>query len=123
MHEFAIGEEVVKAVLEELNRITPRPQNLRSARMVVGALRRIAPDHMHFAYEVLTRDTPAAGSVLEITVLPVTALCRDCGWQGQMDDIIFLCPSCGAGNLRTLQGMELFLDRLEVEYNDASDSK
>lgn len=123
MHEFAIGEEVVKAVLEELNRITPRPQNLRSARMVVGALRRIAPDHMRFAYEVLTRDTPAAGSVLEVTVLPVTALCRDCGWQGQMDDIIFLCPGCGAGNLQTLQGMELFLDRLEVEYNDASDSK
>jgi len=121
MHEFALGEEVVKAVLEEMNRISPPPHSLLSARIVVGALRRVAPDHMRFAYEVLTRDTPAAGSLLEVTVLPVTALCRDCGWQGQRDDSVLLCPGCGAGNLQTLQGMELFLDRLEVEYGDASD--
>jgi hydrogenase nickel incorporation protein HypA/HybF len=123
MHEFGLGEEVVKVVLEEMNRITPPPRNLRSARVVVGALRRVAPEHLRFAYEVLTRDTPAAGSVLEVTILPVTALCRDCGWQGQIDDIILLCPGCGAGNLQTLQGMELFLDRLEVEYNDPDDSE
>lgn len=121
MHEFALGEEVVKTVLEEMSRITPPPHSLLSARMVVGALRRIAPDHMRFVYEVLTRDTLAAGSSLEVTVLPVTALCRDCGWQGQMDDGVLLCPGCGAYNLQTLQGMELFLDRLEVEYSDASD--
>jgi hydrogenase nickel incorporation protein HypA/HybF len=121
MHEFGLGEEVVRTVLEEMKRISPPPLSLLSARIVVGALRRIAPDHMCFVYEVLTRNTPAAGSSLDVTVLPVTTLCRDCGWQGQVDDIVFLCPGCGAGNLKMLQGMELFLDRLEVEYSDASD--
>jgi hydrogenase nickel incorporation protein HypA/HybF len=123
MHEFAIGEELVKAVLGEMERLTPPPRNLRSVRVVVGALRRVSPEHLRFAYEVLTRDTPAAGAALEVTMVPVTALCRDCGWQGEIDEMLFLCQDCGAANLQTLQGMELFLDRLEVEYSDASDSE
>ena len=123
MHEFGLGEEVVKVVLEEMKRLAPPPHSLRSARVVVGALRRVAPDHLRFAYEVLTRDTPAAGSRLEITLLPATALCLDCGFQGQIDCILPLCPGCGAGNLQTLQGMELFLDGLEVEYDEPDDPR
>jgi len=123
MHEFAIGEELVKAVLGEMGRLTPPPRNLRSVRVVVGALRRVSPEHLRFAYEVLTRDTPAGGAALEVTTVPVTALCRDCGWQGEIDEMLFLCQDCGAANLQTLQGMELFLDRLEVEYGNAGDSE
>lgn len=123
MHEFAIGNELVKAVLGEMERLTPPPRNLRSLRVVVGALRRVSPEHLRFAYEVLTRDTPAGGAALEVTTVPVTALCRDCGWQGEIDEMLFLCQDCGAANLQTLQGMELFLDRLEVEYGNASDSE
>jgi hydrogenase nickel incorporation protein HypA/HybF len=123
MHEFGLGEEVVKTVLEEMKRISPPPHRLLSARIVVGAQHRIVPDHMRFIYEVLTRDTLAAGSSLEVSVLPSTALCPDCGWQGLMDESVLLCPGCDTGNLRTLHGMELFLDRLEVEYRDTSDSE
>lgn len=118
MHEFAIGEELVKTVLEELGRLSP-PCRLRTARVVVGAMRRVIPEHLRFAYEVMTRDTPAAGSSLAITVVPVTALCLDCGWEGQVDEMLFLCKNCGAVNLKTLQGMELFLDQLEVEDDSA----
>lgn len=117
MHEFAIGEELVKAVLGEMARLTP-PYNLTSVRVVVGALRQVVPENLIFAYEVFSRDTPASGSALEITMLPVTVLCRACGWQGEIEGRLFLCSICGAVNLQTLQGMELFLDRLEVEYND-----
>jgi hydrogenase nickel incorporation protein HypA/HybF len=118
MHEFAIGEELVKAVLGEVDRLTPTRCTVRSVRVVVGALRRVSPEHLLFAYEVLTQDTPAAGSVLEITPVPVTASCRDCGWQGEIDDRIFICRDCSAANLQTLHGMELHLDRIEVEYDD-----
>lgn len=118
MHEFAIGEELVKAVLGEVARLKPPPRTVQSVRVVVGALRRVSPEHLLFAYEVLTRDTPAAGSALEIAVAPVTASCRDCGWRGRIDDWMFICHDCGAANLETLHGMELHLDRLEVEYDD-----
>jgi hydrogenase nickel incorporation protein HypA/HybF len=123
MHEFGLGEEVVKTVIEEMQRISPPPRSLLSAHIVVGALRRIAPDHMRFVYEVLTSNTSAAGSLLEVTVLPAMALCRDCGWKGNIDELIFLCRNCGSADLQTLQGMELFLDRLEVEQGGTNNQE
>ena len=118
MHEFGIGEELVKAVLEEMNRLVPPPRALQRVRVVVGALRRVTPEHLLFAYEVLTRDTPAAGSALDVVLMPVTVSCRNCGWQGETNDMIFICHDCGGTDLQTLHGMELYLDRLEVEEND-----
>ena len=115
MHEFAIGEELVRAVLEEQARVTPG--RLTGVRVVVGALRQVIPQHLAFAYEVLTRDTPADESTLEIVQEPVTATCRACGWHGQLDDLPFLCPQCDALDLERHNGMELYLDRLEVEYD------
>lgn len=117
MHEFGIGEELVKAVLEEMGRLTP-PQILHSVRVVVGAMRQVLPENLRLAYEIQTRDTPAAGSSLEITVVPATALCGDCGWQGGLNDLPYLCHECGTTNLQILQGMELYLAGLQVKDHD-----
>jgi len=94
---------------------------LRRVQVVVGVLRRVTPESLSFAYEALTRDTLAAGSLLDIKVEPFTVLCRDCGWQGQIDDAVPLCAGCGAGKLQTLKGMELFLAGLEVEDNETAE--
>jgi len=114
MHEFGIGEELVAAVVTELTRFSPLPR-LQKVRVVVGGLRQVIPDNLLFAYEVLSRDTPAAGSALEIEILPLRGECTDCGWQGEITLPVFQCGSCGAYAMRTLGGMELYLDSLEIE--------
>jgi hydrogenase nickel incorporation protein HypA/HybF len=120
MHEFAMSEELVKAVLEEMARLKPTVI-LRQARVVVGALRRVTADSLRFAYEIQTRDTVAAGSSLIVDMVPVTVLCRDCGWQGALDDLLLLCRQCSGSNLQILHGMELFLSGLEVEDPEAKE--
>jgi hydrogenase nickel incorporation protein HypA/HybF len=120
MHEFAIGETLVHAVLTELAAVEPPPARLLSARVVVGAMRQVVPDYLQFAYEVLTKETPAAGSTLCVEARPITARCQACDWQGELELGIFLCGACGAPNLTQLTGMELYLDRLEVEYDDGA---
>lgn len=117
MHEFAMAGELVKAVLAAMDRITPLPK-LRSGRIVVGALHRVVPENLIFAYEILTRDTPAVGSTLEITTIPARVSCNDCGWQGEVNDEPLLCHTCGGVNLQILQGRELFLDQLEIDDHD-----
>lgn len=114
MHEFGIGQELVAAVTAELARFSPSPR-LNRVRVVVGGLRQVVPDNLCFAYEVLSRDTPAAGSVLEIETLPLRGECADCGWQGEIALPVFQCASCGAFAVRTLGGMELYLESLEIE--------
>lgn len=117
MHEFGIGEELVSAVVTELGRFTPPPR-LRSVRVVVGGLRQIVPENLAFAYDVLSRDTAAAGSELEIVELPLRGECTGCGWQGDIRDAVFQCDACGAFTIRTLGGMELYLDALEIEQEE-----
>ncbi len=78
MHEFAICENLVKCVVSEMAEREVASGQLRTARVVAGGLRQIVPAYMAQAYEVLTKDTPAEGSVLELKAVPVTGSCRDC---------------------------------------------
>lgn len=118
MHEFSLSEELVTAVLAEMSRLEPSTV-LRQARVVVGALRRVTPESLRIAYESQTRGTLAAGSSLDVAIVPAVVLCRDCGWRGEFpgesDDQLFICRQCEKTNLETLQGMELYLSGLEVE--------
>ena len=118
MHEFSLSEELVKAVLEEMSRLEPAVV-LRQARVVVGALLRVTPESLRFAYEIQTQNTRAAGSLLEVDIVTAAVLCRDCGWQGEFpgeqNDLLILCRQCESANLETLRGRELYLSGLEVE--------
>ncbi len=118
MHEFGICRELVSAVVTEMNRLDPPARCMRRVRVVVGALRQVIPDNLTFAYEVLTRGTPAEGSTLEIAAVPVTARCEQCGQVVTVEDAVFLCIACGSSRLELLSGMELYLDTLEIERDD-----
>ena len=114
MHEFSLSEGLVKAVLEEMSRLAPTVVLLR-AHVVVGALHRVTPESLRLAYELQTRDTRAAGSFLDVTLVPEAVLCGDCGWQGESEDPLPACERCSGTNLTRLKGMELYLSDLEVE--------
>jgi len=120
MHEVAIGQSLVAAVLEELRRHGVPPGALRVTHVVAGQLHQIVPEALASAYEVLTRDTPAAGSTLELRVRPLEARCPACGWHGAVEPPVFLCGACGAGGIELLGGSELYLESLEVA--DAADA-
>ena len=120
MHEFSICERIVEAVLGELADLQRPCARLCNARVVVGGLHQIVPDYLSFAYDVLTRDTAAEGSALQICVTPVVARCRTCDWEGEIDLPIFRCAACQSLNLDMLRGKELYLEHLEVEDDPAA---
>jgi hydrogenase nickel incorporation protein HypA/HybF len=116
MHEFSICETLVTAVLDELDRLNADgPHRLLKTRVVAGRLRQIVPENLKFAYEVLTADTPAAGSALEVRITAAVARCGACGWEGEMEDFLVRCGRCGGTDIEWRSGMELYLDTLEVD--------
>lgn len=117
MHELSICETLVKAAQAELKKLPPGAR-LKTVRVAAGKLHQIVPENMTFAYEALTQGTPLAGSVLTITPLPISARCRACGWSGAIQDLVFTCGACGAGDLEITGGRELYLENLEVEEDD-----
>jgi len=114
MHEFSICQEIVKVILQEYEKSTPKAGKIVKTRIVVGKMHQIVPESLQFAYEVLTRETPAAGSQLEIIVIPIKAICQECNWQGEIKDSFFLCECCSSGKLELIAGKELYIKDLEV---------
>ena len=113
MHEMGIAMQVVEiavaAIPPGLNGSRVERVNLR-----VGKLSAVVPDSLRFCYDVVVRDTPLAGSTLNIEEVPVTARCGDCGRQWTADLPDFVCARCGSGAVRILSGQELEVVSLDV---------
>jgi len=115
MHEFALCEGIVNIILTELNKVDPPATRILTTRLTVGALHQIIPQNMVFAYEVLTKETPAVGSKLEIKTIPIMVRCKDCGNETMIEDNMYVCKKCQSGKLDIIAGKELFIEDLEVE--------
>jgi hydrogenase nickel incorporation protein HypA/HybF len=115
MHEFNICQTIVDTAISEMEKVRPRPRRLSRVHVVVGCLRQIVPESLRFAYEVLTKDTPAEKSEIDIRVLPLEGACNRCGWTGLFASSRFLCGKCGAESAFTVGGRELYLESIEVE--------
>ena len=118
MHEFSICEGLLDTVLAEMRKVNPPARRLLKTRIVVGAMRQVVPEYLAFAYESLTKGTPAEGSALDIVPAPVAAKCRNCGWQGESANPSFQCVKCQSYDLDIEGGTELYLESLEVEQDD-----
>lgn len=113
MHEVSICQGLVKVVLDEMAQRAIPAGALQQVRVVAGALHQIVPESLAFAYDLLTRETPAAGSKLELRVTPLLARCTHCDWRGTIEPPLFLCSICGAG-VELEGGDEFYIEDLEI---------
>lgn len=115
MHELSICQNLVDAALQELEKLNTPGARLKRVRVTIGGLHQIVPGGLQMAFEVLTQDTRAAGSELDVEQVPVVVECRACRWTGEIALPLFVCGSCGSGDVAILKGKELYLNHLEVE--------
>lgn len=113
MHELGIMQSALAAVLEQAR----THQAARVDRIVlrIGRLAGVDAEALAFAFDVVTKDTPAAGAALEIEPVAARARCAQCaedfivasGW-------IFTCPRCSRLSGELIAGRELELSRIEM---------
>lgn len=113
MHEMSMAQSILQAALAELKKHPAA--RLKTARVVVGEQRAVAPDTLRFAFGALARDTAAQGARLAIERRPAAARCRRCGWTGAIAIPRYACGACRGGELEMTGGDELYLESLEVE--------
>ena len=121
MHEFGIAEALLRSVIEEADGQAYKVQRVRRVRVAVGRLLSVSPESLSQAYEGLAEGTVAEGSRLDLRIVPVTARCRRCEWEGEVEPPFFACASCGGGGLEVKTGRELRLEELEVDDHDDND--
>lgn len=120
MHEMSIAQSLLEIVLEEGRK--HNVQKVHSVRLQVGALAAVVPGSLNFCFELLSKDTIAAGASLEIETVPVVARCDACSLMFEVEDNSFICPECGEPTLNLISGRELSLMNIEGETGDDHDT-
>ncbi len=112
MHEVALCHGLVEIIRDQ-----QRERGFDRVRRViveVGVLGHVDPHALEFAFDVESRDSPAAGAVLEIRDIEGRAWCMDCSGLVTIRRRGDPCPGCGGFGMIVQQGDELRLKELEV---------
>ena len=108
MHELAVSQSVLDAVLERTG-----DARVTVVRLDVGRLSGVVPDALRFCFELVAEGTPLEGADLRIGEPPGRAHCSGCGADFGIDDPILLCP-CGSADVSVTAGRDLRVRSVEV---------
>ena len=112
MHELSVAQEIVGIISQNLP--NPKPDSVKSVKIVVGKMSNILPDSLTFCFEAITSDTFLNRAKLEIIEIPVTINCLKCNKDFEIEPPLFACPVCGNNEIKIISGTELRVDEIEL---------
>jgi hydrogenase nickel incorporation protein HypA/HybF len=113
MHELSI----VASLFEILEAKAKENQAIRIVRvkLKVGKMAGVVPEFLQTAFDSYKQGTIASEARLEIEEVPLKVRCRKCSAEIEKEDFVLVCPSCSSTDLEIREGMELFLDKIDLE--------
>jgi hydrogenase nickel incorporation protein HypA/HybF len=107
MHEVSLMTEALRLATDAAQ--AAGATRVVRLRLRIGTLSGVVPEAMRFAFDVVSRDTPAHGAVLEIETVPAAGWCAVCQAEFAGADFFNECPRCHnpSGELRRGREMEI----------------
>lgn len=106
MHEQSIARKLL-SMLDSIC-LERHLQNVTAVEIEVGVLSGIEPELLQSAFELLASDTQFAETELNLTVIPISGVCKECGNAQEVIDYDFRCESCGHPlNVTRGEGLEI----------------
>ena len=113
MHELSLMEGVL-GIIEEAQGKHGFHKVCRVV-LEVGELAGVEAEALDFCWDVVSKDSPADGAVLEIVQVPGVAWCGECSREVPIHSRIDLCPGCGGLPERVLRGLDFQVKTLDIE--------
>jgi hydrogenase nickel incorporation protein HypA/HybF len=115
MHELSICGSIADIVIQHAAGRTVKVINVRA-----GQLRQILPDTLVYCWELVSADTPLAGSRISVEVVPARIRCRSCGHVTDVGAVpVFSCGGCGGCDVAVVSGEEFLITSLELQGEGA----
>lgn len=117
MHEMSIAANLIEIIKQELEK--HEAKKLLLVKVCHGKLANVVPEALHFAWEVVTKETPMEGATMELEEIPLRLKCAKCSEEfepSEHDILLMPCPECGEDiGHEVISGKELYLAHLEAE--------
>jgi|MudIll2142460700_1097286.scaffolds.fasta_scaffold1124587_1 hydrogenase nickel incorporation protein HypA/HybF len=112
MHELGIAQNIVDAVLLEMQK--RQLPSVSAIALRIGVLTDVDPEALTFGFEILTKETALAPTRLKVETVPVRGICEECHESFEVARYLFECPKCGSRAMNLTSGTELDIAYLEV---------
>ena len=114
MHELAVTEHLLQVVLAAAERADAH--TITSIDLVIGDLSSVVDDSVQFYFDILSRDTMAAGARLHFQRESAIATCADCGAQTPVcPPIDPVCPVCQGSHIQVTGGRDFRVASIDIE--------
>jgi hydrogenase nickel incorporation protein HypA/HybF len=113
MHELSIVASLFEILVARARE--NQATKIVGVKLKVGKLAGVVPEFLQSAFDTYKQDTIAAEAKLEMEEVPLKLRCRKCAVEIEKEDYVLVCPSCGSTDLEILEGMDLLLDKIDVE--------
>lgn len=121
MHELSICQ----ALLDQVENVARDHGARRVSRVAlrIGALSGIEPELLEHAFVVARAGGVAGEATLEIEMTEPVVRCSVCGATGVVAANRLLCPGCGDWRVDLIEGREMVLAQVALEFAAASESE
>jgi len=90
-----------------------RPVDVINVR--VGQLRQVVPDTLVYCWNLVSGQTPLAGSRIVVETVPARIKCRACAHVTEIGPVpVFACGACGGSDAEVISGEEFLITSLEL---------
>jgi hydrogenase nickel incorporation protein HypA/HybF len=113
MHELSVTENILEITLRHAEKAQAR--KVSALHLVVGQLASIVDDSVQFYWDIISKDTIAAGATLHFRRIPFELECLECSLRYTPGGEDYACPRCKSERIKVVAGEEFYLDSIEVE--------
>ena len=111
MHELSVTESLLEIALRHGREAGAMA--VTDLFVVIGELSTIVDESVQFYWDIVSQNTPAAGSTLHFRRIAGRLGCRTCGHTySPREDLP--CPACGSIDIDILAGEEFYLEAIEI---------
>jgi hydrogenase nickel incorporation protein HypA/HybF len=113
MHELAATQGILTVALDAAR--DAGADRVTAIDVIVGDLSSMVGDSLQFIFDVLSRDTPAAGATLRLRRVAAVATCKLCGASYDVSPPLnATCAVCSGDGLAITGGREFYVESIEV---------
>ena len=113
MHEVSVAQNIVDIVISEAEKA--RAKKVTQVLLSIGELAGIEKEALLFAWDIVTKNTIAAGSHLSIEDIPGLAECQSCQHKFETTDYFTVCEKCGDFRTDIIKGKELQVKSIDID--------
>ena len=113
MHELSITQSILSLVLEQAR--AAQAARVTKISLTIGELTGIVDDCVQFYFELLSKDTIAAGASLSFERPDTSLRCRNCDTVFHPENLDWACPDCREQKVEIVSGRECQVNSIEVD--------